>query len=469
MLEPREFRGFWWLPSEPDKRVAGTLTFAQDSVHLQLLGALGAGENDFRMPGPVPRILGHSSDGKELTLEHCRPAGHRISTTGLTTSTFRPKLVLVGAWYDEGEDVRFDELWLRYSDLDVWATTSGFAVNFASEGDEVTGIDIAYRPPAPIVIPIEGATLEVAFSWKLGNLAPVTTDVQVAQTAAFVVRPDEPIDLARSPDFVYQLRNFLGLAVGRPVAVEAVTGAHLPPADAEADPFTRLRPQKMNVEVLYRLAGLPEDGRNLHPLEMLFTLADTGPRIETVLQRWFARQEVLRPVFDLYFGAVYNRAAYVEHTFLSLVQALETYHRRTSWRTDLPPDEHEERVKAILAAIPGEHQKWLERKLRYSNELMLRERFEDVLDRCPGISAKITRGKSSFVPKVVTARNYQTHYDRSLEKQAVKGSSLGPLKVQLQALVEMCLLLELGFECSEIDAIFDRVRRYERIEVAFGP
>lgn len=51
----------------------------------------------------------------------------------------------------------------------------------------------------------------------------------------------------------------------------------------------------------------------------------------------------------------------------------------------------------------------------------------------------------------------------------MKGPALAPLNVQLQALVEMCLLLELGFACSEIDAVFERVRRYERIEVAFGP
>jgi hypothetical protein len=469
MLEPREFRGFWWVPEEQDKKVAGTLTFAQGRVRLELLGVLGAWADDFQMPGPLPRILGLSSDGKELTLERCRPAGHRVSTTGLTTSAFRPNLILVGAWYEQDEEVRFDELRLRYSDLDVWATTSGFTVSLASGDDIVSGIDIAYRAPPPIVIPIKGGTLEVVFSWNLSDLAPVTTDVRVAQTAAFVVRADEPIDLARSLDFVYQLRNFLGLAVGRPVAVEAVTGAHLPPADAKVDPLTRLGPRKMNVEVLYRLARLPEAGRNLHPQEMLFTLADAGSRIETVFQRWFARQEILRPVFDLYFGAVYNRDAYVEHTFLSLVQALETYHRRTSTRTDLPPDEHEKRVKAIIAATSGEHRKWLEGKLRYRNELILRDRLEDVLARCPELSAKVTRGKSSFVPKVVTARNYQTHYDLSLEKQAVTGSALGPLNVQLQALVEMCLLLELGFECSEIDAIFDRVRRFERIEVAFGP
>lgn len=48
-----------------------------------------------------------------------------------------------------------------------------------------------------------------------------------------------------------------------------------------------------------------------------------------------------------------------------------------------------------------------------------------------------------------------------MEAQAAQGVDLYPLTVQLQALVEMCLLLELGFDCEEIDSFFERARRYE--------
>jgi hypothetical protein len=64
---------------------------------------------------------------------------------------------------------------------------------------------------------------------------------------------------------------------------------------------------------------------------------------------------------------------------------------------------------------------------------------------------------------VLTARNYLTHYDPSLEKKARTGLDLYPLTVQLQTLVEMCLLLELGFDCNEVDGLFERVNRYREV------
>jgi hypothetical protein len=68
--------------------------------------------------------------------------------------------------------------------------------------------------------------------------------------------------------------------------------------------------------------------------------------------------------------------------------------------------------------------------------------------------------KKSFIHQVYTARNYLTHYDQALEAEAPKGLDVYPLTVQLQALVEMCLLLELGFDCAEVDGFFERVGRY---------
>jgi ApeA N-terminal domain 1 len=89
----------------------------------------------------------------------------------------------------------------------------------------------------------------------------------------------------------------------------------------------------------------------------------------------------------------------------------------------------------------------------------LGKRLEDVLRRCPDVVGKLVK-KRSFIHHVYTARNYLTHYDPSLEEKTPTGSDLYRLTMQLQALVEMCLLLELGFDRGEIDALFNRVDGY---------
>ncbi len=41
MIEKREFRGWWWLPEQPDDRLPGTLTVSRGEAELDLTGHFG--------------------------------------------------------------------------------------------------------------------------------------------------------------------------------------------------------------------------------------------------------------------------------------------------------------------------------------------------------------------------------------------------------------------------------------------
>jgi len=458
----------WWLPEEPERKIAGVLTFSQDDISLELIGILprpelkpdASGEVELSL-GPLSRerILGLSTGGKAFTLENCQVSSFNLSMPGFFTERLAPSLILEGAHYASGEEVVFDELSVRYTQLDAWVATSGLSLSLQGEED-LAGIDVSFRPPEHLVVELPQGTIEVAFSWQVSDRAPLGTEINVKQQAAFVVRFHEPTGLEQTLDCGYQLRNLVALGVGVPVTPVSIAGFVLPPANAEPDPLTGLAPRKLRINLFYRLGNVP-DVKDVHPAQMLFTLADARERLAALLENWFAKQELLRPVFDLYFGAVYNRQAFLEQRFLSLMQAIETYHRRTSAATDLPAADHERRLEEINEAVPAEHREWLEKKLKHSNELILRQRLEDVLERCPGVTQKlISSKKRSFVHRAVAARNYLTHYSPDLAQQAPVGMRLYPLTVQLQALIEMCLLRELGFGCEEIDGFFERVERY---------
>lgn len=472
MLEVFEHRGLWWLPERPKRKVAGVLTFSQDAVALELIGWLPRPEpvadesGEIELPsGPLsrPRILGLSSDGKAFTLENCHASGFNFSSPGLITESFVPAMILRGAHYEPDEEVVLDELAIAYTQLDSWVATSGFDLLPPAE-DEPMGVDISFREPKHITVEIPAAIIEISFARSLKDAEPHRPEVKVQQRSGFLLRFKHATPLKPALDYVYQLRNFVSLGVGRPVTPIRITGFVLPPEDAEPDPFTRLEPRKLKIDLFYRLAHVP-DVKELHPAQMLFSLPDARKRLPTLLLNWFAKQELLRPVFDLYFGAVYNRQAYMEQRFLSLTQAIETYHRRTSDETELPPADHERRLDEIMSATPEQHREWLQLKLRHSNELWLHRRLDDVLERCPTVVDKLVR-RRSFGHRLAAARNYLTHYDPALEGQAARGLDLYPLTVQLQALVEMCLLLELGFDCNEIDGFFERARRYEEARLS---
>ena len=75
-----------------------------------------------------------------------------------------------------------------------------------------------------------------------------------------------------------------------------------------------------------------------------------------------------------------------------------------------------------------------------------------------------TGDQATFIDEFKTSRNYYTHYNPKLEKKAARGSALLLLSIQLQAIIEMSLLRELGFDCRSIGDILQRVRRYQEIE-----
>jgi hypothetical protein len=86
-------------------------------------------------------------------------------------------------------------------------------------------------------------------------------------------------------------------------------------------------------------------------------------------------------MYDLYFGIIHSSNMYVDHKFLSLMQALETYHRRILGGNELSENHHNKRILEILTAVPDQYRQWLEEKLKYSNELSLRKRMKELLGR----------------------------------------------------------------------------------------
>jgi hypothetical protein len=465
VIESYEHKGYWWLPTDESNKLSGTLTITRGRAELDLLGQFD--HNQLRAER-VPRILGQTTKGKAITLEDCPSFGSSLNFPGISTTTYSPRIVLVGAWFLEGEEVTFDEIAIRTSELDTWVGVSGFSQKITGGEQPGTGhfvpsaFDIRFEPAAPIVIPLDqGEEAKIEFGFQQSGMSPVTTEISMSQKASLRLRYGHPKSLEGISTSVGQLRNFLSLAIGKPVTVISVTGFK--------DDFIRqgaTHPEP--IEVLWEIPRNPDmTGRPLHPTEMFFTLSEASPSLSEVMKAWFSRQKSLRPVLNLFFGMLYEPRPYRDVQFILYAQAIETYDSRRRSATDLPEDEHTHLVTAVLAATSSpQHRKWLRERISH-NRPTLRQRMKAVLNECPAVRGNIIgpteEDVETFVDLFVASRNYYTHYDPSGEGKAAKGTALLVLIFQLRAAIEMALLRELGFEDQAIDRILERARRYEEI------
>lgn len=218
------------------------------------------------------------------------------------------------------------------------------------------------------------------------------------------------------------------------------------------------------MDIYSKPVGVRYAGRKVHPAEMLFTLGDIDGDFGRFLNNWFGKAERLGSVYDLYFATAYGCAAYMDDRFLSLVQAVEAYHRRALGTTELPEEEHEKRPEEVLSAAPDAHKDWLRGKLAYSNEPGLRKRLAEILCGDPEVMKPIfevsSKKRDGFMYKDVETRNYLTHYDQGKKGTAATGRELHELTERLKSVLEACLVQEVGFEGERLKEVLSRKRRF---------
>ena len=361
MIGTREFRGWWWLPGKIGEELPGTLTVTQGEAELDLTGHFGheilsRTATDIRASGRLeeqPRILGIDSDGKAITSEGHFAASYREHSAGVTLSNYRRRVTLIGAHFERGEKIELCEISLRASDLTAWTQVKAIETKVGRrkhrDGYYVWGEASARTKHLPdFEIPLsrgERAFIHFGTSFKGFDLFGRGSEhAELVQDTELHLRFARPRDLDHVFARVGDLRNFLSLAVGRPVAVLSLTGYR---DDFTDDHTKRPRP----IEILWGIPHNPDPPeRPREAREMLFTLPAVQTEISRVMRSWFAKQRRLEPVFNLFFGLLYNQNIYSDVRFLLYAQAVETYGYRRRRRP--VKREFRAQIREVLSTCP---------------------------------------------------------------------------------------------------------------------
>jgi hypothetical protein len=391
-------------------------------------------------------ILG-TSQGRDITLHNCLETSRKVvgAVSSQVYSSFYVETVFVGAHFASREGVKFKRMRIRYSYLDQWTEVSGIHID-PPRNDETEWV-VKYKRPHRIEGPIlSDYKVFIDFAAELPAFTRVQTTARIKQHSYIVIEATNGKPFEEYLKIADRMQNFLTLGVTKRVHILSLEGSE------DGDPVPKM------VEVYYRQSAFTREIDQLDAALMLFTLADVCKvsSLPAALKNWFEKGDKLEPVCGEYFATLGNPETYLEHEFLSVIRALEVYHRRFVRNNEIDESEHEKRKADILGAAPKEYGNWLEYRLRWSNEPSLPARLEEIFARYWSILEGSIKDKKSLIDRAVKTRNYMTHYDETLKSDAAQGAMLFQLTQALRLFVEMCLIEEMGFSRDQIDSLYSK-------------
>jgi predicted esterase YcpF (UPF0227 family) len=159
--------------------------------------------------------------------------------------------------------------------------------------------------------------------------------------------------------------------------------------------------------------------------------------------------------------------------FLSLVQALESYHgRKFTDNFVMPPTDYENLLKEIKGLISSKKidkkfKKYLSDRTDYWNTKNLRRRLRELYSIHESIFNNFIDNKSYFISKIVDTRNYYTHYDLNLLDNIIDDKSLPMYSQKLKWMILVILLKELDFSDELVKNSFQKYQSYASIRAIY--
>lgn len=433
-----ELSGFFWIPEDPEKKLAGKLFVKKDGgISLEVVGAFSESAVDNDMPNS--KILGLVDGNEKVTILQCFYTSKVPFEYGLNKSSLVANQLLFAHCF-ENEALKFNYYSFGLDNLDEWAGYDGVDVKrFRS-----TWQRIDFKLPKKQTFMLHNnMKLSVVFGYKLkGGLGSAS----IEQSTRFELYSKRQRPLSDFQECAFYIENFISLAIDDMACSRRREVRSTSVYTSSQDGGKR---RMLSVRYIFPSSNYRSTPVKVYWQRMLFTLASVGD-LSKALNAWFDIYLKVEPALDLYFSVAHERKAFSHSKFLALAQALETFHRRTNSDTLRSVSEFEEFSREILDNSSEKTKGWLESKLKHGNELPFRTRLKSLVAPIKKLVGSPADTKS-LVGKIVDSRNYYTHYDAGLEGRAAKGMELYQLSVRMEALLKVLFLQKLGFEGERLE------------------
>lgn len=437
--EPFEISGRWYLPEAPHHVIAGSLRYtpAHTELHLDdtfrpIRGTIKAGDD----PQTYPLVYGVTKNGEATTLLNAQRTGYSVNfqSGGLRQSErLITTVLLIGAHVPA--DFAFPKISFRVPGLQIWQSRK--AIDETFERDKTNNSSTLsyriHRAPKEITrLSAIGANLDwhIGLHWNADSFSSVAVTV----SAWVTIRPDTPQSLTWYLEQFIKLATMLAFVAGVPMSPDCI--------DASIDD---------SPHQVYVMVALPDVSYCTHTNRHDFFLdrETMGVELEQVVARWFEVYDRVHMPSRLALSIFASQKMWLHVEFLSLMQALEGFHRGLFDGNYMDEIDYEAVKNVLEDAIPAElgadHKDALRSRIRYGNEISLRKRLDFLANLIPAPIRATIFGAARKVPQQwIDTRNYYTHWDEGLRANVIDGQEMYYANIRMRHFLRVLYLNLIG-------------------------
>lgn len=482
-----EYEGHWWLPNEYENRVGGILSYnPQTGGNLDLFEAFEDGSHQDPEHEYHSRLYGVSKDGDFITIVDCHRSGFGSSLSedgNVSYSSYGVRYILDGVHVPSNRNISFTELKISFPGVKEWSQH----VPLSNNDPPSTGkYKLELENPDPLEAKVMEYTLELLTSFT-PSLSRADTP-SISSDTFFRLNPKHPtITLSCLRKYASSLRDLLTLATNHIMEPKYIQ------AKTPDSGFSY-------IDVYYTDTAF---GQSETPgiTNQNFKLPHISDGFPGLIERWFELRNEVASTIDVFLGTRYASNTYQQNKFLSLTQAVESYHRRRyddeymdsqKYETQVYPDIMEfirgdldevyddpsmfhggslspsqlQRLKSMKDAhgISNDLGNVFDSRVEYANEYSLRKRFKELVNNeYHHILTDLPHSAVDEIHPIVETRNHFTHQIRDDQRDpaVAEGSDLARLSWSVEQLLEVALLSELGVPESQIrETLKNRYSQY---------
>lgn len=427
-----EYKGYWYLPSAPEYKVAGVVTYyPNDKIILELIGAFDDDLHNLFINKKESIILGDASDSKKISLSNCYQSSSLNFSSGIPIVRYTCNSMIIGKHIESLEQKCQYSLAFRFPELSYWCHPSAIdsTIHFREDGECINRICLSfdsYHNNDKDIIKSVAINEDIIVSLKRGidyDSSTYFLRPQLQQYTYVEIDRKSPCTLSELLSDMYIYKDFMSLAALSELHSSDITFY-------DKDLYQQCGEKKFYKPIHY-IQAFYDRNNHKEKNDFLFKYNSIKGIYSDIIKAWYNLPSDMYPIRKHLIDSLKKKTIYGSTDFLIIIQAIDGFW----WRFK---DEKYRQVNNIP------------RKVKTSLNTILDQLVTEFNDIELLIQANID------IEAVVDSRHYYSHFVPLKKKpKTLDGIELFKESRKIRILLMCCILSFMGVDNSHINAIFN--------------